>query len=133
MRTLFLVVVLAVLAAGCSMPFAGDPIVDGLRVGPPAPCGTCDQPTEGTDCGSCDSVAAVGRAGLALRWPGATPIVDLSVHREGCPPTSDGSRCLVARSGTLWVVVGRYGDDTEHAVPVYCGVGGCRFAAEYSP
>jgi hypothetical protein len=129
MRSVFLLVVAVLFAAGCGYP--GDPRVDGIRVGPAVDCPECDEPFPGGMCEPlCESVADVARSALDGQSPDEPRLISLSFHEEGCPPSATG-KCLVKRSGALWVVVADYADGPQHAVAVYCGVGGCFAKPEY--
>jgi hypothetical protein len=118
-----------VVASACG--YAGDPVVDGIRIGPAVPCPECDQPNPDVgSCHSCESVADVARDLLDVRWPFRPASVTLTFHNEGCPATLT-ERCQVARSGKLIVALAAYADGAEHAVAVYCGVGGCIGRPDY--
>jgi hypothetical protein len=125
MKLVFAFLVLVTTVAGCDFGRTGGGILDGLSVGVPASCGTCTEPQSGGNCGKCESVATLARRGFDEEWPGHPGIVSISFHQEGGYPRSNGEEILHTRSGSLLVAVATFTDGTQHAVGVYCGVGGC--------
>jgi len=128
MRNIGLILAAVLLTAGCGYP--GDPVIDGIRVGPVVECAGCDQPNPDVSCRSCDSVTDLARQDLRESWPEESTPTSLSFHEEGCPP-SWVERCSRKRSGILWIVLAEFANGTQHALAVYCGVGGCDYRPGY--
>ena len=125
---LVLAVAVVVVASGCT---SSDPLVDGVRVGIAVECPSCDQPLPPNDgCGKCDSVADLARTAF-LHWSDLGTDYRMSYHEEGCANMPLGTQCLITRSGAMYVVVAEWSGGARHAVAIHCGVGGCRYMADY--
>jgi len=120
------VALLVLLLVACSLLDPQPEILDGLSIGAGAGCGACDTPDTSAGCGACESIAVLARRHVDETWPGHPGIGTMSFHREGWYPGENGEKILHTRSGSLVVAVVTFVDGTRHAVPVYCGVGGCR-------
>lgn len=121
----------ALLACGCTWSRGVSPLLDGIRVGDVMDCSECHRPQANPDCGACESVASLARAGFEVQWPGHPPIVALAYHAEGLSPGPNGELLLNNRSGSLIVAVATFADGARHAVALHCGVGSCRAIAWY--
>lgn len=107
------------------IPPAPPEILDGFSVGMDAGCGACEGPPWET-CEGCESIASVARRELEVDWPGHPPVVSWTFHGEGWYPGPNGQKILHTRSGSLTIALVMFTAGTRHALPVYCGVGGCR-------
>ena len=124
-RAVLLVAILAILAAGCGK--VQPELIDGLSVGAPAGCGTCDAPDSTPDCGACESIADLAAHHLEMADPGHPAVAATAFFDEGpycCGPSGD--LAFKHRSDGIIVAVVTFVDGTRHAVAVSCGVGGCR-------
>jgi hypothetical protein len=121
-----LVVAIVLLLSACSLLDPPPEILDGLSIGASADCGACELPETSANCGACESYRTIAIRHVEESWPAHPEIAALSFHGESWYPGENGEKVLQARSGFLIVAVVTFVDGTRHAVPVYCGVGGCR-------